>query len=153
MIRRKTNDPFLDQDNCIDRLFKEWRTYGKLIIAYDFDNTIYDYYKEGVQFPQVIKLLKEIRHLDAGTFICFTSCDDDRLPYLKEYIKEHDIPLDYLNDNPPFVKFNGRKVYYNVFLDDRAGLLSAYQQLNTVVHMIRIEKEAKKWSKGPKEGY
>lgn len=141
MILNKQDDPFLDQDNCIHRLLAEYRNHGKLIVAYDFDNCVFDYYKEGIKFHQVIKLLQNLKQHNMATFICFTSCNDDRLPFVRDYCEQNNIPLDYLNETPDFIPYNGRKVYYNIFLDDRAGLLSAYQQLSTVYHQILSEKD------------
>ena len=153
MIRTKMDDPFLDDDNGIHRLLEEWKTHGKLIIAFDFDNTIYDYYKQGIKFPRVIQLLKNYKAQNLAYFTCFTSCDESRFEFIKEYCIENEIPLDAINESPDFIEFTGRKVYYNVLLDDRAGLLSAYQQLNTLYYLIMAEKESKKWGPPSKFGY
>jgi len=41
-----------------------------------------------------------------------------------------------INDTPNFIPFHGRKIYYNILLDDRAGLSSSYNILNTVLNKI-----------------
>lgn len=153
MIRTKMDDPFLDDDNNIHRLLQEWRTHGKLIIAYDFDNTVYDYYNLGIKFTKIINLLKHYKAQNLAYFTCFTSCDESRFDFIKEYCEKEGIPLDAINESPDFIEFTGRKVYYNILLDDRAGLLSAYQQLNTLYYLIMSEKESKKWGPPSKFGY
>lgn len=118
---------YLDRKQAIDRLVNEWRTYGKIIIAYDFDDTVFDYHNRGDTFNKVIELLREVRN-DAY-FIVFTACNESQYDDIRKYLIENDIPYDAINQNAPFVNFSGRKVYYNIFLDDRAGLDSAYNQL------------------------
>ena len=40
-------DPYLNDDMCIDRLVENWKLHNGIIIAFDFDNTIFDYYDKG----------------------------------------------------------------------------------------------------------
>ena len=39
-------DPYLNDDVCIDRLVGNWKLHNGIIIAFDFDNTVFDYYKD-----------------------------------------------------------------------------------------------------------
>lgn len=39
----------------IKRLIREWITHNSLIIAYDYDNTVYDYHNVGCDFTVVRK--------------------------------------------------------------------------------------------------
>jgi len=129
-------DPYLDDKNCSDRLYEEYKKYGNLIVAYDYDNTVFDYHKKGYQYTELINLLKECRKLGFHLTV-FTSCNDDRFPEIESYLKSNNIPYDWINDTPEFIPFKGRKVYYNILLDDRAGLSAAYNQLWTVIYRIR----------------
>jgi uncharacterized protein (DUF427 family) len=67
----------------------------------------------------------------------FTSCNDDRFPEIKKYLTDHNIPFDSINETPDFIPYKGRKVYYNILLDDRAGLSAAYGILNNLIYSIR----------------
>ncbi len=129
-------DFFLDDTNCVERLFNEWKKYGSIIVAYDYDNTVYDYYNKGYSYQQVIELLRECKRIGFHLTV-FTSCNDDRFPDIKKYLEENDIPFDGINETPDFIPFKGRKVYFNILLDDRAGLSSAYDQLWKVIYSIR----------------
>lgn len=129
-------DFFLDDKNCIERLFEEWKKYGSLVISYDYDNTVFDYYKKGHTFEKVIELIRECKKMGFHLTV-FTSCGDDRFDDIKKYLRENDIPFDAINETPEFIPFKGRKVYYNILLDDRAGLSSAYDQLWKVIYYIR----------------
>jgi len=131
-------DYFLNDINCVNRLVEEHNKYGSLIVAYDFDNTVFDYYKKGYQYENVINLLRECKKMKFHLTV-FTSCNDDRFPEIEKYLKENDIPFDGINETPDFIPFKGRKVYFNILLDDRAGLSAAFYQLSTVIYSIRGE--------------
>lgn len=132
-------DPFLDDVACIKRLVREWEKHGRLIVGFDFDNTIFDYYQEGHTFPKVIQLLKDCK--EAGFVLTlFTSCNQDRMPELIKYMEDNKIPYDLINETPDYIPFKGRKIYFNVLLDDRAGLSAAYRHLSSVIAHIRSVK-------------
>lgn len=135
-------DYYLDNKNAVSRLAEEWLKYGKIIIAYDFDDTVYDFWKKDRRYDQVIKLLRECEKLGAY-FIVFTCCGEDEYDKIKAYLSENFLPFDKINDNLDFIKFTGRKVYYNIMLDDRSGLASAYKTLKETVKIILKEREIK----------
>lgn len=128
-------DQFLNHKNVVDRLVKEWRQYGKLIIAYDFDDTVYDYHKRGSTYDNVLELLKRCAKAGAH-FIVFTACHEGQYRKITDYLDSNDLPYDTINKNLDFIPFTGRKVYYNILLDDRAGLESAYKALLEAVTII-----------------
>lgn len=129
-------DFYLDENNQTSRLIKEWNEYGKIIIAYDFDDTVYDYHKKGRTFQNVINLLQECKKQGAY-FIVFTACDKNKFDFIKKYLKINNIPFDKINEQAPFVPFSGRKIYYNILLDDRAGLPSSYRTLKDALTVIK----------------
>lgn len=130
------SDPFMSHDNCVDRLIYEYEKYGSIIVAYDFDNTVFDYHRKGHWFEQVIELLRVCRSMKFHLTV-FTSCNDDRFPEIRQYLEANDIPYDGINETPDFIPFQGRKVYYNILLDDRAGLKGAFDQLWAMIATIR----------------
>lgn len=136
-------DYFMNEQNCIARLFAEWEKYGSLIIAFDFDNTVFDFYRAGHTFKQTIELLREC-HKMGFRLTLFTSCNDDRMEEIKSYLKENDIPYDGINDTPEYIPFNGRKIYFNHFLDDRASLGSAYRILKETIFRIKMKIRSEK---------
>jgi hypothetical protein len=129
-------DFFLNDNNCSNRLLEEYKKYGTLIVAYDYDNTVFDYYNMGNTFNQIKELLRECKKLRFH-LVVFTSCTEDRFPEIIKYLGDNDIPFDSINETPDFIPFKGRKVYYNILLDDRAGLKSSYDQLTKVVYTIK----------------
>jgi hypothetical protein len=131
-------DYYRDNENATQRLVEEWKKYKKIIIAYDFDDTVYDFHGKGRKYDDVVSLLKECEPY--AYFIVFTCCGVDEYPKIKDYLYSNGIPFDTINNNMGFIPFTGRKVYYNIMLDDRAGLTSAYDTLKKSLKFIKEEK-------------
>ena len=130
-------DHYLNPNNATNRLIKEYCKYDRLTVAYDFDNTVYDYHKEGHQYTDMIDLLVKLKEMGCYLIIFTANEDED---FVKQYCNENEIPFDVINENPPFYKSESRKIYYNVLLDDRAGLREAYDSLNVIVALGRLDK-------------
>lgn len=133
-------DFFLENNNTVNRLVDEWRKYGKIIIAFDYDNTVYDYYQKGYTFYDVINLLRECKDFGAYLMV-YTSCEEHKFPQLISYMNENNIPFDSINEVPNYIPFKGKKLYYNILLDDRAGLSSAYFCLKSALKIMKEERK------------
>lgn len=135
-------DKYLEVGASLNRLMEEYRKYGNLIVAVDFDDTLYDFHGTGGSYSMVQQLVIDL--YAAGFHIIIWSGTEDR-DHIINYLKGNNIPWSTINNN---VKFNGkflggkdsRKVYANAFLDDRAGLLQTYLDLKEVVKTIKSEK-------------
>lgn len=126
--------------NCIDRLVTEWAKYGKIIISYDFDDTLYDFHERGIPLGRVEEALRRAQKIGAY-FICSTSRNNDLLPFVRDWLKEHSIPCDKINEPLDFVKHREGKIYSQIHLDDRAGLGSALYILNQAMDIIQKKKD------------
>ncbi|WP_217594144.1 hypothetical protein [Cohnella sp. GbtcB17] len=130
-------DYYLEDDHVVSRLVAEWRKYGRLVVAYDYDNTVFDYHRAGLSFEDVPRLLRECREIGAY-LIVFTACAAPQYPAIAAYLTDNGIPFDAINEDPPFVpSTGGRKIYFNILLDDRAGLGSAYRCLQSAVDIMK----------------
>lgn len=129
-------DEYLIPNSSFLRLYEEYKKYKSLVIAYDFDNTVYDFHNKGYLYSNVISLLQDL-HSIGCICICFTANEDEN--FIKKYCREKRIPLDKLNENPDFFKSNSKKIYFNALLDDRAGLQQVYQELSLLVNLIKKE--------------
>lgn len=134
-------DYYLRNSNAIKRLTEEWKKKGKIIIAYDFDETVYDFHKKGRTYKNVIELLKRCQKFGAY-FIVFTCCGDSEYDKITNYLNQNNLPYDQINENVDFIEYTGRKVYYNIFLDDRAGLSASYK---TLLKTIKIMEKGEKY--------
>ncbi|WP_316786742.1 hypothetical protein [Pedobacter frigiditerrae] len=127
-------DFYLNPFNSSARLIDEYQKYGSIVIAYDFDDTVYDFHKKGRMYNQVIDLLRELNSINCF-LICWTGQEDIQL--VKTYLAENNIPFDTINENPPFYKSESRKVYANAYLDDRAGLNQVYNELIDLANYLK----------------
>jgi hydroxymethylpyrimidine pyrophosphatase-like HAD family hydrolase len=126
-------DPYLNPLVAVQRLKDEFDKYGKLIVALDFDDTIYDFHKKGHTYNAVIDLVRRCQEL--GFYIVmFTGTAKDKWPAMLEYCKSVGINPCAVNTNAMPLPFgNDGKIYYNVLLDDRAGLNEAFIALRETV--------------------
>jgi pimeloyl-CoA synthetase len=130
-------DFYLNPENSSNRLVDEYNKYGTLVVAFDFDDTVYDFHKRGRIYNDVIQLLQELKSINCH-LICWTGNEDSEM--VIGYLAEHKIPYDALNDNPPFHKSESRKVYANAYLDDRAGLKQVFDELKNLVMTVKTKK-------------
>ena len=76
-------DPYFNDDMCIDRLVENWKLHNGIIIAFDFDNTIFDYYEKGYRYDIVITLLRECKDMGC-TLILSTCCAESKFEFMEE---------------------------------------------------------------------
>jgi len=126
-------DFYLQPGNSYKRLEDEFKKYGKLIFCVDFDDTIYDFHKKGRMYENVIRLLH--RWEDYSEVIIFTGNGEDKYAMIDEYLQNNSIKYKGINCDAS-VAFAGRKIYANVYIDDRGGLIQVYHELLTLIEKI-----------------
>lgn len=119
----------------LHRLVENWESHNGIIIAFDFDNTIFDFYKKGYTYSKVIQLLKDCKEMGC-TLILSTCCDESKFDFMRRICEKEGVQIDYINQSPPYIPYSGNKVYYNI-LDDRAGLSAAYEILYETKERIK----------------
>lgn len=135
MTQNKSN-PFLTTDACVSRLLKEYDKHKSLIIACDFDNTVYDYYNQDTDYTYIVEILKQCSLLNFHIVI-FTAADKDRWEGMQEYCQNLGFKVSSINKNPVELPFGHHgKIYYNLLLDDRAGLGQSLEILEQVLAEI-----------------
>lgn len=114
-----------------ERLLQEYHKYGKLVIGFDFDNTIYDYWNKGGDYSEVISALQKAKEL--GFILCLYTAetDKDKLKWKIHYCEQLGIKPTYVNKSPLIPE--SAKPFFSLLLDDRAGLESAYNNLKYVL--------------------
>ena len=117
------------------RLVEQYKKMDRLIIAYDFDDTVCPYYSLSCSWAaSAIRKAKE--YLNAYLIVYTCNQDEERI---KHYLDKNKIPYDAINENAPFIHFNkkeGSKLYYNLLLDDKAGLHQALSDLETLIYGV-----------------
>jgi hypothetical protein len=119
------------------RLTDEWVTHGKLIVAVDFDDTIFPY-RMSSWGRCMITIGELLRMQDQMIIIIWTASAPERYPFIERYCKE--VGLNIVGVNTPAIpnlKFGTEsKPYFNILLDDRAGLDGALSMLGRVYDKI-----------------
>ena len=117
--------------------------YSSCCVAFDFDNTIFDYHNNGGDYSEVINLLNKCYKLGFHLilFTCETNLQElciKQMKTAKVLGRAEDLEL-YTNESPVFP--NSEKPYYNILLDDRAGLEESYEILKYVVDEIKLNQQ------------
>lgn len=131
-------DPYLNTDNCVNRLVNEFYAHKKLIIAVDFDSTVSPWpLKSKSTHNKVLDLLRQCNQLEFYVVV-FTASAPERYDCIKDFFRQNEIKLDGINKNPINLPFgNHGKIYYNILLDDRAGLGQAAETLKRTIEKIK----------------
>lgn len=123
----------------IDRLAKEWHQHSRIVLSIDYDNTIFPYETLDNQedMNRAIKIIKEAQQV--GTYnVIFTASNKDRHPEILEYCKSIGIRVDSINTNPIGLPYgNEGKIYYNINICDRSGMLEALDTLEAAMYLQR----------------
>ena len=137
------NDPFLSEDACFYRLMDDYIKHKTIVIAVDFDNTVFDLHGNGYEFPAMFKLLQEAQELGMK-IVAFSASPQERHGFIREHFLANNIILDGINEDV-FITwrdsekdYSRSKIFYNILLCDRAGLPSAAQSLRRVIDTIQI---------------
>lgn len=138
MVEKK--DEYLEEGKSRTRLINEYKKYGSLVVGFDFDGTVYDYHQTGASHENVRQLLRDLKEIGCK-LICWTAQSD--LVFVKNFLKENNIPFDGINTNGIPLNWESRKPFFSALLDDRAGLIQVYEELYDVVYFVRDSKNEK----------
>lgn len=130
-------DHYLLLDSAYDRLYREYKTHGRLVVAFDFDETVYDTHKRGHTYELVHQLLRDLKELGCE-LICWTA--KANLDFVREELDRLKIPCDGINNDGIRLPWASRKPFYSAILDDRSGLRAMYYDLLRLVNTIKEEK-------------
>ncbi len=131
-------DEFLKPNAAYERLMVEYKKYGSLIVAVDFDSTLYDFHGTGGSYELVRQLVRDL-HAANCHIIIWTG--NQNTEFVKSFLAENNIPYHGINeDSPEGIQYtNGnlpRKIYANVYIDDRGGLEQVYHDLKKLLYNV-----------------
>ena len=125
----------------LERLEEEWKQYGKIIIACDYDDTISPRKMTNGDFKRVFDVLNVAKQTGAYVVI-FTACKEERYPEITQYCLDNGLEIDGINTTPIELPYgNNKKIYANIFIDDRAGLNESLNILEMAMYRIRGSKQ------------
>lgn len=127
---------YLNHERVVERLLELHKAGKQIILAVDFDNTLYDYHGSGLDCSEVIEIIRRAKR--ALCYVIIWTGNPD-LEFVKQYLSQNHIPYDAVNEQAPFLpdtERSKRKIYCNILLDDVAGLESAYFALDSYLNLI-----------------
>lgn len=121
-----------NQQACAERLLNEYRKYDRLIVGIDFDNTIKPIDPNN-SCDEIVTLLQRCSQ-DPKITLCLwsISSNKDEEESKLDYCTKMSIKIDHVGSSPYQIG-SGPKQFFNILLDDRAGLESAYYNLKYVL--------------------
>ena len=128
-------DEYLHEDAALNRLLFEYKHYGYLCVAVDFDNTLAPYDNSDATYDLVIQLIKDLRANITCKIVCWTA--NPNIDHVKAYLAKHEIPYDGINCDGIEVSYPCRKPVFSALLDDRAGLKETYNYLREFLNIIK----------------
>lgn len=128
--------PFSNIVHFTNRILMEAEKHEKLIVAVDYDNTVFDTHNMGYDFEPLFEKLRELR--DRIYLICWTASKPERYPQIRETFREHGLYLDAINENAPWIEGRGPKIYANMYIDDRSGLTDVWYALNALTTHYKV---------------
>ena len=107
----------------LEQLIKAHKNHGKIIVGVDFDDTVFPF-NEGEankeRCERVVNILKRVR---PDIIICLFSVASKQSLIYKAHIMElYGIKPDYVNESPVVKWGVCNKPYFNIQMDDKAGL-------------------------------
>lgn len=135
-------EKYLKEGESLKRLLKDYRDFGTLIVAVDFDDTLFDFCGEGYNCDKVKSLLQD---LDAiGCEIAIWTANQD-VEFVEQYLKDNNIPFNCINEECPTSEkwlegkeYRPRKIFAHAYLDDRAGLRQVYGELCEFIEEVKL---------------
>lgn len=129
-------DTFLNSNNVFKTLMEQYQKHKKIIVAYDFDDTIAPGYRADDCFmvQQLIRDLRPYAHL-----ICYTARDTlikEEYLHIEDYLTRNNVPFDYINKEWDGSEIKGKKLFYNVNLCDKCGLKETYNILRMFIEVL-----------------
>ena len=111
----------------LQKISKAYSTHNSLIIGVDFDDTIFPYNKtqENIdRCDRVVLLLQSLKKsMGTDLILCLYSVADEQALVYKEHIMEcYGLKPHFINEGPMDKKWNSKKPFFNILLDDKAGL-------------------------------
>ena len=126
-------DSFFDKSKQLKVLLEQYEKHGKIIVAFDFDDTVSPF--RGESCEQIMQLIRDLRPY--AHLICFTARTPENQAKVVDYLQTNDIPYDYINREWDGSEISG-KLFYNQLLDDKAGLHESYTILTEFLKAVKV---------------
>lgn len=117
------------------RLREDYEAHGSLYVAFDFDNTIFDYHGQGIDYSEVIDVLRRCKEVGFKLILFTVENSPQKLLNKVKYCEVRGIKPTFVNESDLYK--DSAKPYYNILLDDRAGLVESINYLKQLLDEIQ----------------
>jgi len=107
----------------LEQLKAVYEKHGNIIIGVDFDDTVFPFNRSDaniIRCAEVVKILKKVKSI--STICLFSVADAQSLVYKEHIMDLYGIKPQYVNESPMQNWGKCTKPYFNIQLDDKAGL-------------------------------
>jgi len=123
----------------LEQLKKAYTNHGKIIVGVDFDDTVFPFNRTEENIERCGKVVKVLKTCRNHITICLFSVADKQSLVYKEHIMDlYGIKPDYINESPIVKWGECAKPYFNIQLDDKAGLNEALETMEGFLHYIEM---------------
>lgn len=127
-------------NNLLDKLKGNYKNHQTIIVGVDFDNTIYPLDRGREEVCKAVRELL-VRLQPFATLCLYTVADEWTLPYKRTIASEmYELNFEYFNESPLSSRYPTKKPYFNVLLDDKAGLPYVYDVLDEFIEWAQTIK-------------
>lgn len=121
----------------VEKLLKTFSAHNKIIIGVDFDDTIFPFTNLKLIEDRSKVIIDLLRKVKPYSVICLYSVSDEQsLKYKEHIMKLYGIKPDYVNESPIKEWGDNVKPYFNLLLDDKAGLNEAIKILQEFINKV-----------------
>ena len=108
----------------LDILMKVYEEHKQIIVGVDFDDTVFPLNEEfSDRCYEVRNLLRALKNGGKIVICLWTIANEQEMKYKVEIMKLWGIQPNYINESPVEFGVGVKKPYFNLLLDDKAGLL------------------------------
>jgi len=133
-------NPYMQTPRRVDKLIKQYKEHGSLIIGVDFDFTIYDSDTK-TMYTYIVNLIIQAQQLNCKLCL-WTANGTERVERIITECAKYNLVFDYINESPINLGEDDiRKYHWNILLDDTAGLGQAVEILEHIIYRIRNNNE------------
>ncbi len=126
----------------LQRLKDLYKEHGNIVVAFDFDETLYPYSGK-YKTEEVFDLALRCQASKVCSLILFTCREDEKLYEALRYCNDRKLYFHEVNESVT-PGFFSRKPFFNILIDDKAGLPYTYQILSQFLDWLESERNGTK---------
>lgn len=114
----------------LDKLVATYNEHNCIVVGVDFDDTVFPF-TNSMFVEDRCKIVRDLLiSIRSNITLClYTVADEQTLKYKVEIMNQYGLSPDYINDSPVSPWEDSKKLFFNILLDDKAGLNETIETL------------------------